>query len=125
MLILIWKGFGLLIPVSVALSVILCKYIYKGDETNVENMLFLLLSAAFCLAIGLIVKLYRNATCEKIVVKNEQTQKEKTRLIKRKVDLMGEESITAVKDTFFGLNFMIWSMVFAILGAVAYFGWLT
>jgi len=96
--------------------------IYENGDSNIENMLLFLFSAIFCLVIGWLIMKYRRNTCEESVLRDEKTQKEKTVFIQRKVNTKtGEEIIFVVKDTFFGLPIMIWSIIFVILGVIYYF----
>lgn len=118
---LVWRGLGFLVPLSCVPAYFLAMLIFKGADDKISNMSMHLITALLCLAIGWGVKKYRRSTCEEMILRNEKTQKEKTELVKRSINMKtGEEIITTIKDTFFGLPIMVWSIVFIVFSVIAY-----
>jgi hypothetical protein len=122
-MLLIWKGFGLLVPLSAILALFVTEFIYIDKDGNgeIKSEIFYLFSAVFCLIISYAVKRYRRATCEEAFIRNEKNQKEKKVLIKNMINKKtGETYAIIIKDTFFGIPMMIWSPIFVALGVVVY-----
>ena len=115
-MIIIWKGYGILIPVVFLLGtgIVVGLFPMAGEATGNVYVYGMITLLSF--GLDLLVKKRRSATCEVHVEVNEKTGKSKAQYYKR----VGIGQLRLVEDSFFWIPLRIWPYIFAVLGIVMF-----
>lgn len=120
-MILIWKGFGILVPLAILLGSVISNSIFNIDN-SISNAMVFVFGAFFCYIFDFLVRKYREKNCEYTTLVDPITGKEKSFFFKQYMDSKtGETHNLILKDTFFGLSMFIWVLISLLIAAFAYF----
>ncbi|MCL2109914.1 MAG: hypothetical protein FWH20_11295 [Oscillospiraceae bacterium] len=118
MFFLVWRGLGFFVPLSFAVACVIV--IAFSGESNYDNFFLFLLTALFCLVSGILIKRYRRSTCERNVIDFGNGKEKEVLVLKIANKTTGETYTVVVKDTFFGIDVVYWSIINAVLSVVYY-----
>ena len=116
---LVWGGFGFLVPIAFVASVIIIEETVGAGDTNMY--LVLLLTGFLCLLFGLAVKRYRYSTCEVETIVDKKGKEKEIFVLYKINKSKGTTSELIIDDTFFRIPIEYWSVICGVLCAVTYF----
>lgn len=119
-MIFIWRGWGLLVPCAFIISGVISISIFETDNAT-SNLMIYMFAAVFCFAFNILVKKYRDKSCEFTTLVNPKTGKEQKQYIKHYTNKKtGETYQMIIKDTFFGLPIFAWIFISLLLGIISF-----
>ena len=119
---LVWRGLGWLVPLMM-IPAILITHLFLGDRSSSKlgSLLVYSTAGALCVVASFFVDAYRKSTTEVTILRNETTGKERKKRVVVKTNIKtGEQYVIEIKDTFFGIPIIFWSVIFAMLGLYIY-----
>ena len=120
-MIIVWKGFGFLIPVVFLMGTGIVVWLFPPMAQYTGNVYIYGMITLLSFGLDWLVKKRRNATCEVHTEVNEKNGRTKTRYYKRKADRgTGGAYLFPVEDSFFWIPLRIWPYVFAVLAIVMF-----